>query len=98
MEAAIGTAGGMTSLYSRITFNNPGSLTSLILRMQYTSGYVAYLNGVRSPGATRRARRLEFAGHEYRSSAVQDTTYEDVDLSAYIVPCRRPATCWPSRR
>ena len=47
VKAAIATA-GTTSLYSRITFNaaDLASLTSLTLRMQYDSGYVAYLNGV----------------------------------------------------
>src|SRR5205085_10640359 len=41
-------AAGSTSLYSRITFNaaNLAALSSLTLKMQYGSGYVAYLNGV----------------------------------------------------
>ena len=88
VEAAIATA-GKTSLYSRITFNNPGSLTSLILRMQYSSGYIAYLNGVLVASSNVSSSVLaspqwNSQATEYRSSVVQDTTYEDVDLSAFI--------------
>ena len=47
VQAPIQTA-GTTSLYSRITFaaSDLASLSSLTLRMQFDSGYVAYLNGV----------------------------------------------------
>ena len=86
MNAAI-TAAGSTSLYSRITFNaaNLASLTSLTLRMQYDSGYVAYLNGVEIASRNAPASPTwNSAALEYRNSPVQATTYEDVDISSFL--------------
>ena len=86
LSAAIATAGS-TSLYSRITFNAPdlASLTSLTLRMQYDSGYVAYLNGVEIASSNAPATPTwKSAALEYRDSPVQATTYEDVDISAFL--------------
>jgi hypothetical protein len=42
-----------TSFYQRIEFNvtNPAALSSLLLKMQYDDGFVAYLNGVRVAAA-----------------------------------------------
>jgi hypothetical protein len=89
VQAAVAAAGGMTSLYSRITFNaaNLASLTNLTLRMQYGSAYVAYLDGVEI--ASRNAPSSptwNSAALEYRNSPVQDTTYEDVDISSFLNP------------
>ncbi|MGA2035092.1 MAG: lamin tail domain-containing protein, partial [Thermoguttaceae bacterium] len=88
VQNAIATAGS-TSLYSRITFGaaNLASLTSLTLRMQYDSGYVAYLNGVEI--ASRNAPSSptwNSPALEYRNSPVQATTYEDVDISSFLNP------------
>jgi fibronectin type 3 domain-containing protein len=86
VQAAIQTAGD-TSLYSRITFSaaDISALTSLTLRMQYDSGYVAYLNGVEvassnAPASpTWNSQALEFG-----TSPTQATTFEDVDLSSFL--------------
>jgi hypothetical protein len=88
VKAAIATA-GKTSLYSRIAFSvtaaELASLTSLTLRMQYDSGYVAYLNGVEIASSNAPASPTwNSAASEYRLSAVQATTYEDVDISSYL--------------
>ena len=86
VQAAIQTAGS-TSLYSRITFSaaDLASLTSLTLRMQYGSGYVAYLNGVEIASSNAPASPTwNSAALEYRTSPVQTTTYEDVDISSFL--------------
>ena len=86
VNAAVKTAGS-TSLYSRITFSaaNLASLTSLTLRMQYDSGYVAYLNGVEIASRNAPASpSWNSAALEYRNSPVQATTYEDVDISSFL--------------
>ena len=80
-------AANNTSLYTRITFDVPdlASLQSLTLKMQYDDGYVAYLNGVEV------ARRnvpttvtWNSQAVEERTSDVQATTYENVDVSAFL--------------
>ena len=88
VNAAIATAGS-TSLYSRISFSASAaklaSLTSLTLRMQYDSGYVAYLNGVEIASSNAPASPTwNSAALEYLGSPVQATTYEDVDISPYL--------------
>ena len=61
------------------------SLTSLTLRMQYTSGFVAYLNGVEVASSNAPALPAwNSQATEYGSSVVQGTTYEDWDLTPYI--------------
>ncbi len=86
VQSAIQTAGA-TSLYSRITFNvaNLAALQSLTLRMQYSSGYVAYLNGVQIASSNAPASPVwNSVALEYRTSAVQATTYEDVDITSFL--------------
>ncbi|MGO9111484.1 MAG: CotH kinase family protein, partial [Thermoguttaceae bacterium] len=86
VNAAIATTGS-TSLYSRITFSasNLAALTSLTLRMQYDSGYVAYLNGVEIASSNAPASPTwNSAALEYRNSPVQDTTYQNVDISSFL--------------
>lgn len=87
LQNAIQAAGGLTSLYTRITFNaaNLASLTSLTLKMQYGSGYVAYLNGVQVASANAPASPTwNSAALSFRNSPVQTTTYENVDLSSFL--------------
>ena len=86
VQSAIQTAGA-TSLYSRITFNaaNLAALQTLTLRMQYDSGYVAYLNGVKIASSNAPASPVwNSAATAYRVSAVQSTTYEDVDITSFL--------------
>ena len=86
VQAAI-QAVGNTSLYTRIDFDaaNLASLSSLTLRMQYGSGYVAYLNGVEIASSNAPASPTwNSLALEYRTSAVQTTTYEDVDISSFL--------------
>ncbi len=84
VQAAIATAGS-TSLYSRITFNDSASLTSLTLRMQYASGYVAYLNGVKIASSNApTSPTWNSTASSYLGSPVQASTYEDIDLSSYL--------------
>ncbi len=83
---AIEQAGG-SSLYTRITFDAPdlSPEESLVLMMAYDDGYVAYLNGVEI------ARRNAPASVAWdsralapRTSEVQSSTYETIDLSAFL--------------
>ena len=86
VNAAIAAAGS-TSLYSRITFNaaNLASLTSLTLRMQYDSGYVAYLNGVEIASSNApTSPAWNSTAVENLESPVQVTTYQDVDVSSFL--------------
>ena len=88
VNAAIATAGS-TSLYSRITFSaaNLASLTSLTLRMQYDSGYIAYLNGVEVASSNVNnpaSPTWNSTALEYISSPVQAATYQDIDLSSFL--------------
>ncbi|MGA2068975.1 MAG: lamin tail domain-containing protein, partial [Thermoguttaceae bacterium] len=81
--AADGNAG--TSLYTRITFSDSASLSTLTLKMQYDDGYVAYLNGVEIasenvPGSP----TWNSPANEEQTSDVQATTYEDVDVSKFL--------------
>ncbi|MGA2068682.1 MAG: lamin tail domain-containing protein, partial [Thermoguttaceae bacterium] len=86
VQSAISTAGA-TSLYVRIPFSvsNLSSLTSLMLRMKYVDGYVAWLNGVQiasenapsSPAWNSTATTMQ-------TSSVQANTYEDVDISSFL--------------
>ena len=86
VQAAVQAAGG-TSLYTRIKFDAPNlaSLQNLTLKMQYDDGYVAYLNGVeiasRNAGNTVAWNALATAE---RTSDVQDTTFENVDISQFL--------------
>ena len=85
VNAALAAAGS-TSLYSRITFNaaNLASLTSLTLRMQYDSGYVAYLNGVEIASSNApTSPAWNSTAVENLESPVQVTTYQDVDVSSF---------------
>ncbi len=60
-------------------------MTSLTLRVQYDDGYVAYLNGVKIASANAPAAPTwNSLANEEQSSDVQATTYEDVDVSAFL--------------
>ncbi|MGA2501636.1 MAG: CotH kinase family protein, partial [Tepidisphaeraceae bacterium] len=86
VEAAIAAAGG-TSLYTRIDFNaaNYAALSTLMLKMQYDDGYVAYLNGVKVASANAPASPTwNSPANEEQTSDVQATTYEDIDLSSFL--------------
>lgn len=86
VQTAIQTAGS-TSLYSRITFDAPNlaALRSLTLKMQYGSGYVAYLNGVEIASSNAPANPVwNSQALEYRNSPVQNTIYENVDVSSFL--------------
>ena len=86
VQSAIATAGG-TSLYTRISFAaaNYASLSSLTLKMQYDDGYVAYLNGVEVASANAPSSPTwNSLANEEQTSDIQATTYENVNLSAFL--------------
>ena len=78
VQAAIATAGS-TSLYSRITFNDSASLTSLTLRMQYASGYVAYFER----GEDRQQQRADLAYLELDRLVVSRQSGAGLDLRGH---------------
>jgi hypothetical protein len=86
VQAAMQAANN-ASLYTRISFDAPdlASLQSLTLKMQYDDGYVAYLNGVEvarrnaPPTVTWNSQAVA-----ERTSDVQVTTFENVDVSAFL--------------
>lgn len=87
VRTASGDPNAVTSLYTRLTFNTAdlGSLSSLALKMAYDDGYVAYLNGVE---VARRNAPTSAAWNSLalssRQSEVQATSFETVDLSAWL--------------
>jgi hypothetical protein len=87
MQSAIAQVGGPTSLYVRLTFDAPdlASLESLLLKMKYDDGFVAYLNG------TQIARRNAPASVAWNSVAsserTSDTsaaTFSNIDVTPYL--------------
>ena len=61
------------------------SLTSLTLKMQYSDGYVAYLNGVEIASENApTSPTWNSVANEQQTSDVQATTYEDVDVSSFL--------------
>ncbi len=74
------------SLWTRVGFSvaNPASLSSLILKMRYEDGYVAYLNGQEV------ARQNAPSSPQWDSTATADRpisgafNYESVDLSGHL--------------
>ena len=78
-----------TSLYARIPFTvdtaTLASLQSLTLKMKYDDGYVAYLNGTKI--ASRNAPTTpayNSVATASRTSDLQCTTFETIDVTAYL--------------
>jgi len=87
MQSAIAQVGGPTSLYVRITFNAPdlASLQSLMLKMKYDDGFVAYLNGteIARRNAPTTVTWNSVASGE-RTSDASVITFSNIDVSQYL--------------
>ena len=87
MQSAIAQVGGPTSLYVRLTFNAPdlASLQSLMLKMKYDDGFVAYLNGteIARRNAPTTVTWNSVASGE-RTSDASVITFSNIDVSQYL--------------
>ncbi|MFV2068356.1 MAG: CotH kinase family protein, partial [Pirellulales bacterium] len=73
------------SAYLRFPFtvNNPGTVFSLLLKMKYDDGYVAYLNGTEIASANKPGALGPDSTAENPRLDTNAETFEDVDISQY---------------
>ena len=89
VKSAMAAVPNSTSLYARIPFTvdagTLASLQTLTLKMKYDDGYVAWLNGTKV--ATRNAPdtpAYNSTATATRVSDLQATTFETIDITAYL--------------
>ncbi len=75
-----------SSAYLRIPFNvaDPSALTSLILKMKYDDGFVAYLNGVQVASRNAPATSAWNSQATAEHPVAQALVYESIDITAYV--------------
>ena len=85
-----------TTAFMRIPFHvdNPHAALSLLLRMKYDDGYVAYLNGVEVDQRNVPAELTWNAEATTNHRDTQAVVFEETDVSSSSDCCARETTCW----